>query len=52
VSWQCTELKGEKSTAIEVETARWSKAGQLDWWLKERREWWVAYAVQTPVGGG
>ena len=18
----------------------WSKAGQLDWWVKERQEWW------------
>jgi hypothetical protein len=24
---------------IEVETATWSKAGQLDWWVRERREW-------------
>jgi hypothetical protein len=21
-------------------TATWSKAGQLDWWVKERQEWW------------
>jgi hypothetical protein len=25
---------------IQVETAIWSKAGRLDWWVKERREWW------------
>jgi hypothetical protein len=25
---------------IRVETARWSTAGQLDWWVKERQEWW------------
>jgi hypothetical protein len=25
---------------IQVETAMWSKAGQPDWWVKERREWW------------
>jgi hypothetical protein len=25
---------------IQVDTATWSKAGQLDWWVKERREWW------------
>jgi hypothetical protein len=25
---------------IQGETATWSKAGQLDWWVKERREWW------------
>jgi hypothetical protein len=25
---------------ISVETATWSRAGQLDWWVKERQEWW------------
>jgi hypothetical protein len=25
---------------IQVETAAWSKAGQLDWWVRERQEWW------------
>ena len=25
---------------IQVVTATWSKAGQLDWWVKERQEWW------------
>jgi hypothetical protein len=25
---------------IQAETATWSRAGQLDWWVKERREWW------------
>jgi hypothetical protein len=30
----------------------WSNAGQLDWWVKERQEWWeVAYAVPTGVNG-
>jgi hypothetical protein len=24
---------------IQVETATWSKAGQLDWWVKERQQW-------------
>jgi hypothetical protein len=24
---------------IQVETATWSRAGQLDWWVKERLEW-------------
>jgi hypothetical protein len=24
---------------IEVKTATWSSAGQLDWWVKERQEW-------------
>jgi SH3-like domain-containing protein len=25
---------------IQVETATWAKAGQLDSWVKERQEWW------------
>ena len=25
---------------IQVDTATWSTAGRLDWWVKERREWW------------
>jgi hypothetical protein len=25
---------------IEVEMATWAKAGQLDCWARERREWW------------
>jgi hypothetical protein len=24
---------------IQVDTATWSRAGQLDWWVKERQEW-------------
>jgi hypothetical protein len=24
---------------IQVEAAMWSKAGQLDWWVKERQQW-------------
>jgi hypothetical protein len=30
----------EVDPPIEVEMATWSKAGQLDWWVKERQEWW------------
>ena len=30
----------EVDPPIQVETATWSKAGQLDWWVKERQEWW------------
>jgi hypothetical protein len=30
----------EVDRPIQVETAMWSKAGQLDWWVKERQEWW------------
>jgi hypothetical protein len=29
----------EVDPPIQVETARWSTAGQLDWWVKERQEW-------------
>jgi hypothetical protein len=25
---------------IEVQAATWSPGGQLDWWVKERLEWW------------
>jgi hypothetical protein len=32
--------RGEVGPPIQVETATWSKAGQLDWWVKERQEWW------------
>jgi hypothetical protein len=30
----------EVDPPIRVDAATWSKAGQLDWWVKERREWW------------
>jgi hypothetical protein len=30
----------EVDPPILVDTATWSNAGQLDWWVKERREWW------------
>jgi hypothetical protein len=33
---------------IEVETATWSAAGQLDWWVMERREWFGR--VRAPNG--
>jgi hypothetical protein len=29
----------EVDPPIQIETATWSKAGQLDWWVKERQEW-------------
>jgi hypothetical protein len=25
---------------IAVDAATWSHTGQLDWWVKERQEWW------------
>ena len=30
----------EVDPPIQVESATASKAGQLDWWVKERQEWW------------
>jgi hypothetical protein len=30
----------EVEPPIQVETATSSKGGQLDWWVKERPEWW------------
>jgi hypothetical protein len=30
----------EVDPPIQIEAATWSRAGQLDWWVKERREWW------------
>jgi hypothetical protein len=30
----------EVGPPIQVDTATWSQAGQLDWWVKERQQWW------------
>jgi hypothetical protein len=30
----------EVDPPIQVDTATWSRAGLLDWWVKERQEWW------------
>ena len=30
----------EVDPPIQVDTATWSKAGQLDWWVKDRQGWW------------
>jgi hypothetical protein len=46
------EDRREVDPPVEVQVATWSAGGQLDWWVKERREWWVAYAVRTVVNGG
>jgi hypothetical protein len=29
----------EVDPPIPVEVATWSRAGQLDWWVKERQQW-------------
>jgi hypothetical protein len=54
----------EQSThPIEVQTATWSPGGQLDWWMKERQEWfgrvrgangrqrWIKAVDLRPVNG-
>ena len=30
----------EVNPPIEVKSATWSAAGELDWWVKERQVWW------------
>jgi hypothetical protein len=30
----------EVDPPIQVEAATWSRAGQLDWWVKDRQKWW------------
>jgi hypothetical protein len=42
----------EVDPPIQAEAAMWSKAGQLDWWVRERQEWWVGYAVLTASSAG
>jgi hypothetical protein len=51
----------EVDPPIPVEVARWSNAGQLDWWVRERREWlgrvrgadqrWVRAVDLRPASG-
>jgi hypothetical protein len=53
----------EVDPPIEVEAATWSPSGQLDWWVRERREWfgrvrgpdgrqrWVKPVDLRPVSG-
>jgi hypothetical protein len=37
----------EVDPPIQVETATWSKSGQLDWWVREWRDGGVAYAINA-----
>jgi hypothetical protein len=30
----------EVNPPIQVESATWSPGGTLDWWVKERQDWW------------
>jgi hypothetical protein len=42
----------EAGPPVQVETATWSKAGQLDWRVKELQEWWGRVrACRGPTGG-
>jgi hypothetical protein len=42
------EDRREVSPPIKVESASWSPGGQLDYWVKERNEWWGR--VRRPDG--
>jgi hypothetical protein len=42
----------EVDPPIQVDTAMWSKAGQLDWWVKDRKEWFAGYEARTAGNGG
>ena len=42
----------KRFAAIQVESATWSGGDKLDYWVKERQQWWGAYAVLTAVRGG
>jgi hypothetical protein len=39
----------EVNPPIEVESATRSTGGTIDWWVKERQEWWDRVAVKTVV---
>jgi hypothetical protein len=53
----------EVDPPVQVEIARWSKAGQLDWWVKECQQWlgrvrgaddrrrWIRASDLRPVSG-
>jgi hypothetical protein len=34
------EDRREVNPPIPVESATWSAGGTIDWWIKERQEWW------------
>jgi hypothetical protein len=42
----------EVDPPIEVDAATWSRGGQLDWWVKERREWLGRIRVETVGSAG
>jgi hypothetical protein len=42
----------EVNPPIGVESATWSAAAQLDWWVRDAENGSVAYAGQTDINGG
>ena len=42
----------EVDPPVEVRVATWSRAGTLDWWVKERQQWLGQYVVGTVVRDG
>jgi hypothetical protein len=42
----------EVNPPMPVETATWSAGGTLDWWVKERREWFGRGRGKTNVSVG
>jgi hypothetical protein len=42
----------EVDLPVQVETATWSRAGQLDWWVKDRQNGGIAYADRMAVNAG
>src|SRR5215213_706738 len=46
------EDRREVKPPIELESATWARGGTLDWWVRERREWLVGYAVQMGAKDG
>ena len=42
----------EVDPPIQVEIAMWSNAGQLDYWVKERKEWWGRVRVRAAGRNG
>jgi hypothetical protein len=37
---------------VQVETASWSRAGQLDWWVRDRQEWFGRIRGKTAGNDG
>jgi hypothetical protein len=51
--WTCGRprlIAGKSTQPIEVRMASWSPRGKLDWWVKDRQEWWGC--VRGADGGG